>query len=531
MVIKTDSRKENDAKRISDLLRTVASDTEIVFEPGEYYLTEPIIISGKENWTIYAQGCTFLTYFDVRSGGKVPIKNADAFHISNCKNLKISGGTIQTHVPTHVKGQIVDVTDEYLEIKLNPKVPLKGDEEFVHGTCFDENNRPIYRCTIETDIQKDENYPEYEKERIAIAKYKICTNYPYPGMKYEIVGENLYRFYNYLEDPAYKKGMSCSLAHTYYGAAAFAFQNCHDVIMENITFPNFGGMGVIIFPRSSNFTFRNIIMENPDKEYGCDSLQADGFHFTGVGGKVLFENCRFNYLIDDPVNIHAQMLTVSQVNGNRIDVFFNKIKGTVYENWACEGDVVRVYDSVTNQFKGTVIVSSYSNDIIEAASISCELKEGDYLINDACFSQVTIDHCEVINCRGGFKLRAVDGAVIKNCKYNGNGSGVHLSIAYKTLEGGPVRNVVVENNHFIGSNREQSIFAGIYRSSDTYTKNLHQNIVIRNNIFEDSTSQKQIIVTGTNMVTITGNVMKNCTNPIIEVHSSNDVTVTGNVVC
>lgn len=520
---------EMTVSEINEIIKEAADNSSIYFEKGEYYMNEVIAVNGKKDFVMYLAEAVFRPYFNSGNGDHVPTDSIDVFHFEDCDNLEIYGGIIKSATPPHVPGKVTAVTDEYLEIMLFPKTPLTGNEKFVHGRTLDEQGRPCGGY-IHDYVPNSKRYELVKNDRIIFAKQLACTNHPFCNMEVEFVEENLCRIRN-IHKGNFRVGMDCTLGYVYYGNCAFVFTACKNVLMDGTRFCSFGGMGVVILPDSRDFTFRNVVIKSDDNNFSTEPLQSDGIHIAGCGGKLVLDSCYWEYTIDDALNAHAQLLTVTESKNGNIKLIYDKLFGRVLKHWATVGDVLRVYDVNTKLFKGTVNVISAGEDtaVTDAAEKGIEINPGDFITNSAHFCDFYAKNCKLFRCTGSFKIRSVNSAHIRDCIFDGSRKSIVMSVSFaKTKEGGLVKDIVIEHNRFLNSGYEPSIYSGVYSGDIGEFRHLHKNITIRNNYFANSTAKTLIELTATDGVVIEDNVMINCKNTFMEFSNCNDVVCRNN---
>jgi len=103
---------------------------------------------------------------------------------------------------------------------------------------------------------------------------------------------------------------------------AIVVQNSKDVVLEDVIVHDAKGMGLVA-QCSENVTWRGTKTVR-DKTSGVfprpgayASTQADASHFSNVKGVVTVENCWFEGMMDDAINVHSTCLAVTNVLGAR----------------------------------------------------------------------------------------------------------------------------------------------------------------------------------------------------------------------
>ncbi len=520
--IKISQLGENHAKSISELISTVKNNTHIVFEKGEYFIFEPIVIEGLESSVIDGNGAIFVAHFDRKKHYQ---DNTDVFHISGCKDIKFCNLTIDSDMPVNVAGRIVAQTDKYIDVQLNPSVPLEGDELFISSMTFTEDMVPT--CGSFVSARPDPT------RFTVIADEIVCTNPEKLDTPHEMIGDQLFRIYPYQVegDMTHTK---CNISHSYYGIVAVVFHDCHRVEVEDISIINYGGFGFAVLPRCSDFAFRRLRIEPKDIEHQPFSINSDGIHVTGLTGKLIVEDCYFEQLGDDCVNLHTNVMCVTELFEDGATINYDKKVPIVPPIWAVKGDKLRVYDPHTLYFKGYVTVEDFKDKRIYAQKGGAELCVGDLITNEYYFPSVEISGVVCKNCRSRpFVLQSTDIATVTDCDFYGCGPAIYISAAfYKWLEAGPAKNITIEGNRFHStwarSKNTGMVFIRLAEDPEMKFHHIHKNIVIRNNRFEGIPFYP-IWAYATDGLTVEGNRFENCgDNAEVFVFNCTDVSIRDN---
>lgn len=515
---------ENHSKSITELMGTVAPDSHVIFEKGEYYITEPIIINGLEKVVVDGGGATFVAHFDRKQYYQ---HSTDLFHISGCNDFKLCNFTIDSDVPVNVAGEIVAVTDKYVDVQLNPSLKLDGDEMFISSMTFDDDMVPTCGSFVN-------GKPDPTRYTV-IADEIVCTNPEKLNAEHEMIGDHLVRIYSHFieGDMTHKK---CNISHSYYGLVAVAFRDCHRVEVEDISIINYGGFGFAVLPRCSDFTFRRLRIEPKDIEHQPFSINSDGIHVTGLTGKLVVEDCYFEQLGDDCINLHTNVMCVTEIFEDGAAINYDKKVPLVPHIWAKKGDKLRVYNPNTLAFKGYVEVEDFKDKRVYAAKGGAKLEIGDLITNEYYFPSVEISRVVCKNCRSRpFVLQSADGAKITDCDFYGCGPCLYISAAfYKWLEAGPAKDIEIVGNRFHptaprGNNNMGAVFIRLAEDPEMKFSHIHKNMVIKNNSFE-GIPYYPIWAYATDGVTVEGNTFADCNNGEGDLFIANctDVKVEGN---
>ena len=514
---------ENHAQSITEIINTVKPNTRIVFEKGEYYVFEPIKVEGLEKVVLDGGGATFVAHFDRK---KYYVDNTDVFHISNCNDLKFCNLTIDSDVPTNVAGRIVNQTEKYIDVQLNPSVKLDGDELFISSMTFKEDWTPVCGSFVSAE-------PDPSRTTV-IGGEIVCTNPEKLDTPHEMIGDQLFRIYPYCVEGNMSE-TKCNISHSYYGIIAVEFHNCHRVEVEDIDIVNYGGFGFAILPRCSDFAFRRLKIYPRDIEHQPFSINSDGIHVTGLTGKLVVEDCYFEQLGDDCLNLHTNVMCITDILPDSIKINYDKKVPLVSEIWAAKGDKLRVYDAPTLTFKGYVTVKDFKDKQVWLEEENFSLQIGDLITNEYYFPSVEISRVTCKNCRSRpFVIQSTDSTKISDCDFYGCGPCVYISAAfYKWLEAGPTKNVEVVGNRFHSTspraNNTGAVFIRLAEDPDMKFSHIHKNITIKDNVFE-GIPYYPIWAYATDGLTVTGNTFIGCNEGKGDIftHHCTDVVIKDN---
>lgn len=92
--------------------------------------------------------------------------------------------------------------------------------------------------------------------------------------------------------------------------------NSKDIKIENVTIHEAGGMGLIV-ERTENVRLEKMVVTSSKDR--LVSTRADATHFIGCKGTIHVENCLFEHMLDDSINVHgAYVKVVKRLGGNTL---------------------------------------------------------------------------------------------------------------------------------------------------------------------------------------------------------------------
>lgn len=502
------SNEKGLAAKLSEFLNSLSEDSTVVLSPGRYYLEESIKITGLKNVNIKAYGVTFVTHFN-------PTSKRDAckggLFFENCEDINIFGMKFDNDNPVNIYGRITDINLENntFDVRLEEGCNIRGDEYIMCLDTCDENRSPnfhIFFCDFE-------------------------------GYKYEKTNENTLRFYIWHTMAHHLKNASIGelilMKHSLYAGPPLKFNECRRVLIEDVTVLSTPGHCCGVYPRSEDFTFRrfNVRMPYGRKQLCCS--QTDGLHIDGLTGKLLLEDCHFEDMGDDALNIHNRAGTIFKMQDNILLLGLRRPENSLDElpiellstKWAKKGDVVYVYDEITLEKKGEFTVVDFGVkdgfNYLCFEECTCELHRGMKLANSAYYASVEIKNCSVIGSRArGFLIQS-ENILIEDCKFDRISSASILlacDVDYWN-EMGPVNNVIIRNNLFegCGTNYNDLCSGGItinmnhrnISTEDSDKFNVHHNVTIKGNKFVNM-KDSAIFANAVTGISITGNEINNC---------------------
>lgn len=270
-----------------------------------------------------------------------------------------------------------------------------------------------------------------------------------------------------------------------------------NIRLNNLRMNSMHGLG-IVSQFSENLDYDSVFVE-PEKGSGrVIASSADGMHFSGCKGQITINNCRFNGLHDDPVNVHGTHLKITEIASPTT----LKLKFMHHQTYGFEAFIAG--DSVA--YLNTASLRIFEQGIVKSAKLISEremllemqkpfskaLKVGDALENVTWTPSVTIKNSrfEGTISRGNLITTRRKVVIENNVYYR---TGMHAILiendALGWYESGPVMDLSIRNNQFIecGFNsspenyvisinpQNQEMIPGYY---------VHKNINITHNTFK-----------------------------------------------
>lgn len=326
--------------------------------------------------------------------------------------------------------------------------------------------------------------------------------------KAEALGDNTFRLADdwsskrFLRPPV--KGDVLMVRDPYRPNPAVFLCRAHDTLLEDCVIHASAGMGLIA-QRSENVTVRGS-GRAADRTAGSfvkeglgrlTSLQADATHFSNCRGQVTVENCLFEGMGDDAINVHSTCLQIEGISGRSIVCRYRHAQSVGFEVFL-PGERLRFIRAQTmEEVDGTVVVTSAKRmapDLVELTLASPpppEIGVGDAVENADWQPSVAFRGNIVRNSTPRATLFTTPGRVVceSNLFEHVAGQPIHISAdAWDWYESGGCRDVTVRGNIFrdcmaVRGKGLIQISPNI-RNPERQKVHYHRNIVIEGNRFE-----------------------------------------------
>lgn len=409
------------------------------------------------------------------------------FTIDSSRNIIIHHVNIDWDTPLTAQAEIKAVADGYVDIAVDicefPYV-IEHDKLFFVGEGWKsrlssvmEFDRATKLITSQTGDKgcMGENFEDYS----AIELRKGLVRLQYPGGGKPVQG-------NWLV-----------LRHSARDHAGTFIIHSDNVHIEEVNMYHNCGLG-ILSQYSKNLYFKNVnVAPNPAKNRIL-SGHDDGMHFSNCSGQIIVDSCRFQSLMDDPINVHGTSVKIiKKLSDTRLLCRFMHAQSIGF-TWAGRGETVGFIENEAMNTIGVGKVESFhlSNpeefEIGFTGPVPGEIQEGDALENLSWTPDVWIKNSFFGSNRARGILISTPGHVlIENNIFESSGSAILIpGDANGWYESGAVKDVVIRNNNFT-----DACLTSLYQFCDGIisvapevpkpdtSKPFHRNIHIEHNIF------------------------------------------------
>lgn len=225
-------------------------------------------------------------------------------------------------------------------------------------------------------------------------------------------------------------GQAVVMTHEDRRKTGILLEDCTDTVIEDVRLVHVGAMGVTA-SLCHNITVRRLTMYS-DSEDRVVSINADGFHTFHCDGEILLEDCRFENMLDDAINVHGNYLCCEDPGDGQHLSLRNKGAGLNGMPFFRPGNTVRIFKGTTQEIRGESTVQSIVNGPEDKQAYALTLtsaiegvQPGD-VVENVRNADLTVRGCSIV-CRGGFRISTAGKVLVENCTFKIHGFAVLLS--------------------------------------------------------------------------------------------------------
>ncbi|MFI3280909.1 MAG: right-handed parallel beta-helix repeat-containing protein [Rikenellaceae bacterium] len=371
------------------------------------------------------------------------------FFFERCRNVKISGVTIDWDTPFTFLAELTAVDSDRMWREVLPKGAKEGFSWRLKGGKIEFPNIDGFNYKeLGSTLAFD---PATKRPVVGALDYHST-----PSRVEKVEGGKL-RIYEKLKHVPPMGSLLSSKGNREDDryAPAFEFKSSKNITIDSVTIHHALGMG-FLFERSEDITITNSQIVLSEGSERVISSTADATHFASCRGEILIEGCRFENMLDDGTNVHGTYVEVVEVldsNSLRVELQHFEQLGSVF---AEAGDQVWYISSPSPTRAGVAIVKKVNIvnekyiDITFESNISEQVKVGDVLENKTWNPEFTMRGCTIQNHRArSVVLKSPLKTVIEDNYFSSMMSGVLLrGETFFWYESGAVEDLLIRGNTF-----------------------------------------------------------------------------------
>lgn len=395
----------------------------------------PILIENFKGLTIDCEGSDFIFHAAMQP-----------FTIDKSENITLKNINIDWDIPLTAQAQVVETNDNYIDIAIN----------VLESPYVIENSKIYFVGEGWKSKMWEWSLIEFEKDTKLIPQGSGdgslgsgFNNYKAEELKYGLIRLN----HKFTRKPAV--GNYIILRHSARDHAGTFVVDSKNIRIENMNMYHNCGLG-ILSQYSENLSYYkvNFIPNSAKNRYL--SGHDDGFQFSNCKGQLLVDQCAFQGLMDDPINIHGTSVRVQEIIDNNTLICKFMERQSKGFTWARTNENIAFINKNALNTYGAGMVSEFNPITVETFKISFknpvpnEIQVGDALENLSWTPDATIKDSHFGSNRArGILVTTPGKVIIENNTFESSGSAILISgDANGWYESGAVNDVLIRNNIF-----------------------------------------------------------------------------------
>lgn len=443
-----------------------------------------ILLHGLNDITILGQGAQLIMH-----GQMQPLT------IDSCTGVRVENLSVDWDIPLTAQSRVVQVTDKGFVVQIDTlqfPYDVQGERVIFRGEGWTSKLFAMLE------------FRPYNAQGVAIIEPETGDTYSWAlanSRATDLGGGKIFFAIDKPNAHTPHLGNYLVMRHNARAHAGVFVQNSKDVSFTDVWLHHTGGLGILC-QYTENIAFRSSgVVPNAHKGRYL-SGHDDGFHLMGCRGDILVEGCRWQGLMDDPINIHGTSVRIVEIlSDKKIKCRFMQSQ-SVGMQWGQVGNKVGFLEDESLRSLGSSVIKSYNQlsttdfEVELTKALPRGIEVGDALENLYWVpSNVIISGNIFGGCRArGLLVTVPARVVIENNTFYSSGSAILIAgDAAQWYETGAVKDVLIRNNVFetpCNTSSYQfcmgviSIDPEIARPDAKYP--FHSNIRIVDNVFRTS---------------------------------------------
>jgi len=452
-------------EELQNAINQVPDGATLVLEKGNYKLSPLdfnlycLTISDKRNIIIDGNGSNF----------EITDRFAGVFNITGSANVTLKNFTIDFEKSPWQSGEVTafNKVEAYFDIHATTEDSLFDNSVFIDRitngffTVRDDSDRTIQ------DTKSNEHYLVDRMEDLGDGNYRCYLS----GWSANDLFGNSNAGGGIIET-----GDMITFIPRGYVGSNFRLSDSGNITIKDVTSYASAECGVLGINLTDNIYLENFNMKI--KNTREISSNSDGVHCKFSRGSLVMENCTFEGLSDDCVNIYQSPRIVKEINGNQF--ILEAVEGLQV------GDTITVFAFEETKEKGTAIVLGIEGKTVTFDGFIDDFASGDYIyINEGMFNGSTIRDCNFLNSRRYGLYLKCHGITVENNYFKNLGNnavmGGFLPKEGYNLENAIFKNNTIENCGYLKNGRTANSAAFSVSASSAEGVYLHKNISFTGN--------------------------------------------------
>lgn len=428
-----------------------------------------ILIEGRQGITIEGEGAGSAGTTLLFHGKICP------FAVDSSQQVTIRDLAIDWVRPLVSEGQVVAVTDRYIDLEIDPsEYPFEVRRGKFHFLINDAKNLPPLRPSTNLSLKERVIQKFYQGSGLlGVMEFDPATRAIPPGTgdntlgggwrmyKAKRLAPNRVRLAFRCRNPP-KVGNWIVLRHHERDHAGMFLTGSKDVRVQDVNIHATGGLGILA-QYCENIEIARVHMVPDQSKRHFVSGRDDGCHFSNNRGLIVVDGCSFEGLMDDPMNVHGTSTRIERIEpADATHAARTRVRGrfmhpqSVGLPWARPGDTIAFINRQSMQTVAKVPATGFAAagprefDLELASPIPPGIEDGAAMENLSWTPDLVFRNNQVLSCRARGILISTPGKVLIEKNYF-KSSGCPILVAGDAnywWESGAVTDVTIRDNEF-----------------------------------------------------------------------------------
>jgi len=397
-----------------------------------------VLIENRKNITIEGNGSTFLFHDRI-----IP------FAILGSQAISLKNVTVDWERPLMSQGRVIESGQSGFTLQIDSgKYPftVKSGHLYFRGEDWE---RRVWSF-MEFDPQSRGVAPNTGDQGI--------TDGDWNGAKVSDLGQGRVRF-DFSTNRFPKVGNILVARHGTRDHAGTFVADSKDIQLSHVNYRHTSGLGVLC-QYTENLTFDHVEVAPDPNSDRMFAGHDDGFHISNCKGHISVDSCRFEGLMDDPINIHGTSVRVLKIVDNKTLLCRFMHSQSVGLRFGDSGDSIALLNHETMETIGVAklgskkILSDEDFELHFVDPIDPRLHDGDSLENLSWTPSATIRNT-VFGCvrARGLLVSTPKTVLIEHNVFRSSGAAILVpGDANYWFESGAVHDLTIRNNDFVNCN-------------------------------------------------------------------------------
>lgn len=349
------------------------------------------------------------------------------FLLDGCENVTVRNVTVEYDRSLFTELDVIRNTGDTLVVRPKEKFPCRVENGYFIPYGKDYEDKDLYKkgCMFMQAFHRESGEGMgldviYLGEEIIPEPSPPASNIQHVKVRSD--GENIVLYGRFSQN--WDQNAVIALEHENRFKSSVSLLHCKDMNIENYRILNGCGMGIFAL-YTENLYLDGCKLYRDERSHGIVTNSADGVHFVACKGTVHMENCVFEGMIDDALNIHANFYQTFCADGNVLFAARSALSHALnaHSRVFSPGDTIIVYKGHTMEEKGRFVLRDVQTvdrwTVRFVTDRPCGAVCADDLIENLSTNpQIFIRNCRFGKANSHLRFQSRGKTVIENCTFS-----------------------------------------------------------------------------------------------------------------